>query len=73
MEGVSPNSQRNKMAFLAMLLAAFLALVCNGSALAQDKATPIWPTEGWETSSPEEQGMDSGPEQRNALECPRVT
>jgi CubicO group peptidase (beta-lactamase class C family) len=35
------------------------ALICSGSALARDGTEPIWPTMEWQTSSPEEEGMDS--------------
>lgn len=31
--------------------------LCFGTAIAQG-AEPIWPTQGWQTSTPEEQGMD---------------
>jgi hypothetical protein len=34
------------------------AWLCCGVTLAQG-AEPIWPTQGWQTSIPEEQGMDS--------------
>jgi CubicO group peptidase (beta-lactamase class C family) len=40
------------------VIAAILALTPT-VALAQDDSVP-WPTEGWATSTPEEQGMDSG-------------
>ena len=41
----------------AAVMAAFLVLTPAG-ALAQDETVP-WPTDGWPTSTPEEQGMDS--------------
>jgi CubicO group peptidase (beta-lactamase class C family) len=39
---------------------AFLlvASIC-GAAVAQERPEPLWPTAGWQTSTPEEQGMDS--------------
>ena len=37
----------------------FGASICSGAAHAQDATEPIWPTKEWQTSSPEEQGMDS--------------
>ena len=45
--------------FLAAALAAFIfgASICSGTAYTQGE--PIWPTKEWQTSSPEEQGMDS--------------
>jgi hypothetical protein len=35
------------------------ASIYNGAVPTQEKTEPIWPTKGWQTSSPEEQGMDS--------------
>jgi CubicO group peptidase (beta-lactamase class C family) len=35
------------------------ASTCSGAPCAQDVLEPIWPTKEWQTSSPEEQGMDS--------------
>jgi CubicO group peptidase (beta-lactamase class C family) len=51
----------NDRAFLAAALGAFMfgASICSGAAHAQDAREPIWPTKEWQTSSPEEQGMDS--------------
>ena len=43
-------------ALSALLLSASLGC---GAAHAQGVDTPIWPTQQWQTSSPEEQGMDS--------------
>jgi CubicO group peptidase (beta-lactamase class C family) len=56
-----PNTQSYKMAFLATALGALIfgALICNRAAPAQVATEPIWPTKKWQTSSPEEQGMDS--------------
>jgi CubicO group peptidase (beta-lactamase class C family) len=51
----------NDRAFLAAALGAFMfgASICSGAAHAQEATEPIWPTKEWQTSSPEEQGMDS--------------
>jgi hypothetical protein len=51
----------NDKAFLAAALGAFMfgASIGSGAAHAQDAREPIWPTKEWQTSSPEEQGMDS--------------
>ena len=38
---------------------ALLAFVCLGPARAQNLDQSLWPTKGWLTSTPEEQGMDS--------------
>jgi CubicO group peptidase (beta-lactamase class C family) len=35
------------------------ASICSETAPAQNAVEPIWPTKEWQTSSPEEQGMDS--------------
>jgi CubicO group peptidase (beta-lactamase class C family) len=55
------NSRKNKLIFLAAALGAFLITgsILSGAPRAQDVAEPIWPTKEWQTSSPEEQGMDS--------------
>jgi CubicO group peptidase (beta-lactamase class C family) len=38
---------------------AIAGAICNGATPTQDTTEPIWPTKEWQTSSPEEQGMDS--------------
>jgi CubicO group peptidase (beta-lactamase class C family) len=48
------TSKTALLATLCWLLGSF----SDGTAIAQDAG--IWPTTGWETSSPEQQGMDSG-------------
>jgi CubicO group peptidase (beta-lactamase class C family) len=55
------NSQSFRLAFLTAALAAFTvaASICCGATPARDATEPIWPTKEWQTSSPEEQGMDS--------------
>src|ERR1700722_16827032 len=47
--------------FLAATLGAFTfaAANCNGLTTPQVTAEPIWPTNGWQSSTPEDQGMDS--------------
>jgi CubicO group peptidase (beta-lactamase class C family) len=59
---VRPNNLRSdKLGFLAAALGAFAAAasICSGAALSQEAKEPVWPTKEWQTSSPEEQGMDS--------------
>jgi len=59
---VRPNSSQTKgLPFLAAVLGAFTvaASICSGAAPTQDATESIWPTKEWQTSSPEEQGMDS--------------
>jgi CubicO group peptidase (beta-lactamase class C family) len=52
----SPNS-----GFLAAALGVFTiaTVICSGAATTQGATEPIWPTNGWQTSTPEEQGVDS--------------
>ena len=33
--------------------------ICSGAAHTQDAIEPTWPTKEWQTSTPEEQDMDS--------------
>jgi CubicO group peptidase (beta-lactamase class C family) len=51
----------NDRAFVGAALAAFMfgASICGEPRHAQGATEPIWPTKEWQTSSPEEQGMDS--------------
>jgi len=51
----------HKLALLVAVLGAcsISAAICNGASPVQDAAEPIWPTKEWQTSTPEEQGMDS--------------
>lgn len=42
-----------------MLLTVAAVLCCSGPAYAQGAAEPVWPTKQWQSSTPEEQGMDS--------------
>jgi CubicO group peptidase (beta-lactamase class C family) len=55
------DARSYKSGFLAVALGAFTfaAANCNGLTATQDTTEPIWPTNGWLTSTPEEQGMDS--------------
>jgi CubicO group peptidase (beta-lactamase class C family) len=43
----------------AVALSALLFSVDCGAARAQGAAAPVWPTQQWQTSTPEAQGMDS--------------
>jgi CubicO group peptidase (beta-lactamase class C family) len=54
-------TRSHKLGFLAAALGIFTiaAATCNGAIPPQDTSEPIWPTKAWQTSSPEEQGMDS--------------
>ena len=57
---VQPSDSRsNKLVFLAAALGASMFQINSGVVPAQDATEPIWPTKEWQTSSPEEQGMDS--------------
>jgi CubicO group peptidase (beta-lactamase class C family) len=59
---VRPNHSRiDKWSFLPAALRIFMIAgsICSGAADAHAVTEPIWPTKGWQTSSPEEQGMDS--------------
>jgi CubicO group peptidase (beta-lactamase class C family) len=51
----------NDRAFVGAALAAFMsgASICSEPPHIQDATETIWPTKEWQTSSPEEQGMDS--------------
>jgi len=55
------DARSNKSGFLAATLGAltFAAATCSGVTPTQDKTGSIWPTNGWQTSTPEEQGIDS--------------
>jgi CubicO group peptidase (beta-lactamase class C family) len=59
---VWPNHSRSeKLGFLAAAMGAYIvaAPICCGAETAQSATAPIWPTKEWQTSTPEEQGMDS--------------
>jgi CubicO group peptidase (beta-lactamase class C family) len=55
------DARTHELGFLAAALSAFAIApaICNGATPTQDTTEPIWPTKGWQSSSPEEQGMDS--------------
>lgn len=53
-----PNT-RSAVTGAALGMLALVASVFSGPALAQNGAAAIWPTQQWQTSTPEEQGMDS--------------
>ena len=51
-----PNKQ---FGLSEIMLAGFMLASSCSLAIAQTAAGPIWPTKQWQTSTPEEQGMDS--------------
>jgi CubicO group peptidase (beta-lactamase class C family) len=55
------DTRGKKVGFLAAAMGSFAiaAAICNGATAPQDTTKPIWPTEEWQMSTPEEQGMDS--------------
>lgn len=55
------SSRSDRLGFLATALGVLTvaAAICNGAVSTQETTEPIWPTKEWQTSSPEEQGMDS--------------
>jgi CubicO group peptidase (beta-lactamase class C family) len=55
------DARSYKSGFLAATLGVFTfaAVNCNGLTASQSTTEAIWPTNGWQTSTPEEQGMDS--------------
>ena len=55
----SNNSRSDRLVFLVVGALIFPTSICSGVAPTQDATEPIWPTKEWQTSSPEEQGMDS--------------
>jgi CubicO group peptidase (beta-lactamase class C family) len=46
--------------FSGALLRTLLVTAALGGGAAAARSEPIWPTQEWQTSTPEEQGMDSG-------------
>ena len=50
---------RSAVSGAALGLLALAASICSNAAFAQGGAESIWPTRQWQTSTPEEQGMDS--------------
>jgi CubicO group peptidase (beta-lactamase class C family) len=51
-----PDTLRTASAATLLMVAA---AICCGAVHAQSAAEPVWPTKQWQTSTPEEQGMDS--------------
>jgi CubicO group peptidase (beta-lactamase class C family) len=53
--------QKRRSAGLRIALGAFVLVtaMCCAAIQAQTSAEPVWPTKQWQTSTPEEQGMDS--------------
>ena len=53
----------SRLSGLGIVLGTIMLAASLGGAAAQDKsqasAEPVWPTRGWQTSTPEDQGMDS--------------
>jgi len=60
---IQQNSMPNpdRLALLMAVLTGFIfaASICTGAAPILDAAEAIWPTKEWQTSTPEEQGVDS--------------
>jgi CubicO group peptidase (beta-lactamase class C family) len=54
-----PNSDRLALLVAVLTGFTFAASICMGAAPIQDAAEAIWPTKEWQTSTPEEQGVDS--------------
>jgi CubicO group peptidase (beta-lactamase class C family) len=50
---------RSAVSRAALGLLALAASAFSYAAFAQNGAAPVWPTQQWQTSTPEEQGMDS--------------
>lgn len=53
--------QAKKLFHLSLMLSLSVLMTSfsNGTVRAQEAAQPVWPTKGWLTSTPEEQGMDA--------------
>jgi CubicO group peptidase (beta-lactamase class C family) len=61
-EKVRPSSSRiDKRGFLAAALGIFMIVgsIRSVAAPGKDATEPVWPTKEWQTSSPEEEGLDS--------------
>jgi hypothetical protein len=50
---------RSTVSGLALGMLALAASLSSHAAYAQAGAAPVWPTPQWQTSTPEEQGMES--------------
>jgi hypothetical protein len=55
------DARSHKLGFLVPILGAFTITAATCKAATGPEATrdPIWPTKEWQTSTPEEEGMDS--------------
>lgn len=55
------DARSHKLRVLVPVLGSFAitAAICNGATPAQEATQTIWPTKEWQTSAPEEEGMDS--------------
>jgi CubicO group peptidase (beta-lactamase class C family) len=53
--------QHRRLVHLWSALSTFVlvASICGATAFAQNKSETIWPTKDWQTSAPEEEGVDS--------------
>ena len=62
--------QHQRFAFLWNALSAFIlvALISCATAFAKDRSETVWPTQGWQTSTPEQQGMSSAALQVQGLQ-----
>ena len=54
MQGIMSKNTRQRIVFL------LAAVVLWGCGTAGQDTPDYWPTQGWKTSTPERQGMDSG-------------
>ncbi len=49
-----------RVIFTALIITAFLFVRTQGPAAGTQESSLHWPTQGWQTSNPEKQGVDSG-------------
>jgi CubicO group peptidase (beta-lactamase class C family) len=56
---MSMENMRSAVLAAALGMLAFAASLSNHAASAQMEATAVWPTQQWQISTPEEQGMES--------------
>ena len=50
---------RKVVTYAVMIVLTFTIFLSHPTDIQADRPVEIWPTEGWATSTPEEQGMDS--------------
>ncbi|SEI14265.1 serine hydrolase [Tardiphaga sp. OK245] len=53
------RSSRIPVLKLVLGLGMFAAAFCSAGVIAEEGRAVVWPTQGWQTSTPEEQGVDS--------------